>query len=83
MHTRPAPILRLIDKAGANRVGGNIAQGRAKVWLIQRHRAKSVLPEMPGSPKPFMDVSGIAAMNRRQGTPETILVGRREDQMHT
>ncbi len=37
---------------------------------------------MPGSLKPFMDVSGIAAMNRRQGTPETVLVGRCEDQMH-
>ena len=61
-----APIPCLIDKASANRVEGDVAQGRAKMCLIQRHRAKSALPEIPGS-SPFMDASGIAAMNRRQG----------------
>ena len=82
MHARPGPVLRLLDEARPRRVERDIAQGREEMILVHRHRAEPPLPEMAAAPGPGVDVAGIAAMDLRQGAPQTVPIFRDDDQVH-
>ncbi len=63
--TRPSPIGDPLDKAGAHRIEGDVAERRRQMLFIHGDTTEATLPEMAGPAQPCMDMAGIGAMNAR------------------
>ena len=79
--TRPKPIPRPINEPRPHRIEGDIAQRRRQMRLVHRHGAKPTLPKMTGRLLTRMNMSGILSMHFRERTPQTIGIGRVQDEM--
>ena len=80
-HAGPAPVARAIDEARANRVERHVAQRRGEMFFVHRHAAEAALPEVSGPLAACMNDARVAAVHRRQRTPQSVGVQRCQNQM--
>ena len=81
VNARPGPIDRPPHQARPDGIERHIAQGGGEVGLIHGDTAEATLPEMPGALQPGVDMAGIAAVDRRQNPPQSVRLGRDQDQV--
>lgn len=77
----PWPVPGLVGQSSAHGVESHIAQRSGEMGLVHDDGAVTALPEMTGAPQSRVNMAGIAAMHRRQGSAQSVLVRRGQDQM--